>query len=66
MAKCLVVTRRLIDEDVPSAVIQPPDHEVDDLEHYLQSEAERHVGRFCNQFPEFKSAIFKFHFVECE
>jgi hypothetical protein len=67
MAKCAVVLRKLTTETFVSAVIQESkDKAIDNMDHYLRSEAESHIRNFCRQFPEFKTEMFSVQIVEMQ
>lgn len=65
MPKCAVVLRKLTTDTHVSAVIQESKfNSVDDMDHYLQTEAEAHIKTFCRQFPEFKPEMFSTTIIE--
>lgn len=58
MPKCAVVIRHLPNSrPVTCAVIaESSDPDIDNMDHYLTSEAESRIQRFVQDFPEFRAA----------
>lgn len=55
--KAVVIRHMDNSRPVTSAVIEEStDFNIDDMDHYLFSEARDHIRRFINNFPEFKNA----------
>ena len=66
MSKFAVVIRHLSNSrPVTTCVIdESKDKNVDNMEHYLESEANDHIRKFKESFPEFRQATWYIDFME--